>query len=229
MKTRKSKSNFKKLKIRTNSLINQLKNDKRMLFIVLVGILVISFAGYWSVHRSNSIFNPKAGNSPQTPTDEAEGSTTPQANNTDDSDTQPDATKPKPDQSSKVSFDVSRLEVHNPKPVGASTSFGTPYSACRVAADIEVSAAGSVEYYWEEYNDFGQNNNFVSDGSAQNDAGQLEPVPLSSGTLEFSQAGTKTVSIVSRVSDENRHFTIFISQPKALSTSTAHQAWCDPS
>jgi hypothetical protein len=120
---------------------------------------------------------------------------------------------PRPAPAAPAAFTVSAITIHNPQIVTNTDKVGGSNRACQVTADITATAAGTVYYYWDSYHKEYYNPSLKG----------LDE------SVTFAAAGTKTVTLPTYVSNDNRRFTLFVTSPGNLSRATATQVWCPAS
>ena len=109
-----------------------------------------------------------------------------------------------------VAFSVSDVSVPSADVVYNTDKLGNKYRACLVTANITATAAGTVKYYWQVYHPEYYANGY---DTAQE-------------TVAFDQQGTKTVSLPTYVSDNNRRFTLVVVEPNTASKATETKVMC---
>lgn len=141
----------------------------------------------------------------------ASGDTTTDATNANDQPAnQGPATSNPQTPATPVAFSVSDVSVPSAEVVYNTDKLGNKYRACLVSANITATAAGTAKYYWQVYH--------PEYYSPSYDTAQEAVV--------FDQQGTKTVSLPTYVSDDNRRFTLFVVEPNAVSKATETKVMC---
>ena len=185
----------------------------RIIALVIVIFVVIGGVGYF-VYNSQKKTSTSSDDAPKSQVETQE---------TDNKGTNKDTNQTTPDNSTSTqgyrgtsgsspptTFTISSVKVSDPHYTYNKDKLGNTVQACGVDAQITVTTAGKVNYYWQTYHP--QYFNPSSNG------------PVFS--IDFTGAGTKTVSLDTYNHKDSRHFTLFITSPSSQSFETADQVWC---
>lgn len=186
--------------------MKSITKKRKIIVIVSSIILVVAFVAAFFILRNDKNDELSAKNDPTTTS--SKDTKDQSVVNTDN----PATTTQSSTQTSN-GFTISGVNIHDPEVVYNNDKIGTPNKACRVKADISVSAAGTVNYYWDTYHP--QYYNPSNKGPDE--------------SITFDQKGTKTISLETYISNDARRFTLYITSPGNISKPTATQVWCPTS